>query len=224
MFIALQLTDIVVFPELTLNTLMDPVPVPNPEDNIISCIPDSPELLSQLSCLAIETGKYIVINLSESFECDSLPDNDSRPCDPTAVHRYNTNVVFDRNGTLIARYRKTHLFREPGTSVTYEPEIVTFDTDFGVRFGVVTCFDLLFAEPTLELVKLGVKDFVFPAYWVSEPPFLTSVQIFESWAYGNDVNLIASGTNYAPAGSTGTGVFNGRNGAVFSFFTGKETR
>ncbi|XP_001657368.2 vanin-like protein 1 [Aedes aegypti] len=219
-----KLTDIVVFPELTLNTLMDPVPVPDPSDSIIPCVPNSSELISQLSCLAIDTGKYIVINLSESFECDSLPVHDPRPCDPSVPHRYNTNVVFDRNGTVIARYRKTHLFREPGTSVTYQPEVVTFDTDFGVRFGVVTCFDLLFAEPTLELVKLGVRDFVFPAMWVSEPPFLTAVQIFESWAYGNDVNLIAAGTNYDPSGSTGTGVFNGRNGAVFSFITGESTR
>ncbi|XP_029720932.2 vanin-like protein 1 [Aedes albopictus] len=219
-----KLTDIVVFPELTLNSPNDPVPVPDPKDAIIPCIPNGTELLSQLSCLAIETGKYMVINLSESFECDSLPANDPRPCDPNATNRYNTNVVFDRNGTVIARYRKTHLFQEPGTSVTFEPEIITFDTDFGVRFGVVTCFDLLFAEPTLQLVKMGVKDFVLPAYWESEPPFLTAVQIFESWAYGNDVNLMAAGTNYNPSGSTGTGVFNGRNGAVFSFYTGEATR
>ncbi|XP_065082277.1 vanin-like protein 1 [Ochlerotatus camptorhynchus] len=219
-----KLTDIVVFPELTLNTLMDPIPVPDPQDAIIPCVQDSPDLLAQLSCLAIETGKYIVINLSESFDCDSLPPEDLRPCDPAAYHRYNTNVVFDRNGTLVARYRKFNIFREPGTSVTFRPEIVTFDTDFGVTFGVFTCFDLLFAEPALELVKHGVKDFVFPAMWVSEPPFLTAVQIFESWAYGNHVNLIAAGTNYDPAGSTGTGVFNGRNGAVFGFITGEPTR
>ncbi|XP_062556375.1 vanin-like protein 1 [Armigeres subalbatus] len=219
-----KLTDIVVFPELTLNSLEDPVTVPNPDDSIIPCEPDSPDLISQLSCLAIEVGKYIVINLSETSDCDSLPANDPRPCDPTADLRFNTNVVFDRNGTVIARYRKFNLFQEPGTNVTYLPELVTFDTDFGVRFGVMTCFDLLFVDPTLQLVKLGVKDFVFPAWWVSEPPFLTSVQIFESWAYGNNVNLIVSGTNKNLAGSTGTGVFNGRNGAVFSLITGEATR
>ncbi|XP_055594724.1 vanin-like protein 2 [Uranotaenia lowii] len=219
-----QNLDIIVFPELTLNTLSDPVYVPEPPDAIIPCRPDSPELLSRVSCLAAETGKYIVINLSEIFNCDSTPEDDPRPCGPHGFHRYNTDVVFDRNGAVIARYRKFNLFREPGTNTTHLPEIVTFETDFGVTFGIFTCFDLLFARPALELVKRDVTDIIFPSMWVSEPPFLTSTQIFESWAYANNVNLIASGTNYAPAGSTGTGVFNGRNGAVFSFVTGEATR
>lgn len=219
-----RLTDIIVFPELTLNTLSDPVYVPDPLHSPIPCREDSPELLSKLSCLAAEARKYLVINLSEIFDCESVPPEDPRPCGPHGFHRYNTNVVLDRNGAVIARYRKFNLFREPGTNVTHEPEYVTFETDFGVTFGVFTCFDLLFARPALELVKRDVRDFVFPAFWKSEPPFLTAVQIYESWAYANNVNLIAAGTNYDPAGATGTGVFNGRNGAVFSLMTGEETK
>ncbi|XP_058838294.1 vanin-like protein 2 [Topomyia yanbarensis] len=217
-----KLADLIVFPELTLNTLSDPVYVPDSHDNLIPCRTDSPELLSRMSCLAAEVGKYIVINLSEIFDCE--PEEDPRPCGPHGFHRYNTDVVFDRNGAVIARYRKFNLFREAGTNTTHLPEIVTFETDFGVTFGVFTCFDLLFAQPALELIKRDVKDFIFPAMWTSEPPFLTATQIFESWAHTNNVNLIASGTNYDPAGSTGTGVFNGRNGAVFSFMTGAPTR
>ncbi|XP_039437734.1 vanin-like protein 2 [Culex pipiens pallens] len=219
-----RLTDIIVFPELTLNTLSDPVYVPDPLHSPVPCREDSPELLSKLSCLAAEARKYLVINLSEIFDCESVPAEDPRPCGPHGFHRYNTNVVLDRGGAVIARYRKFNLFREAGTNVTYEPEFVTFETDFGVTFGVFTCFDLLFARPALELVKRDVRDFVFPAFWTSEPPFLTAVQIFEGWAYANNVNLIAAGTNYDPAGATGTGVFNGRNGAVFSLMTGEETK
>lgn len=216
--------DILVFPELTLNTLSDPVYVPDPHETFVPCREDSPELLSRLSCLAAETSKYFVINLSEIFDCESGADEDPRPCGPHGFHRYNTNVVFDRNGAVIARYRKFNLFREAGTNTTHLPEIVTFETDFGVTFGMFTCFDLLFAKPPLELIKRDVKNFVFPAMWTSEPPFLTATQIFESWAYANNVNLIAAGTNYDLAGSTGTGVFNGRNGAVFSYMTGEPTR
>ncbi|XP_058835739.1 vanin-like protein 2 isoform X2 [Topomyia yanbarensis] len=219
-----KLTDLIVFPELALNTLSDPVYVPDPQDKLIPCRPDSLELLSRLSCLAAEVGKYIVINLSEIFDCESVPMEDPRPCSSHSFHRYNTDVVFDRNGTVIARYRKFNLFGEVGTNITHVPEIITFETDFGVTFGVFTCFDLLFAQPTLELIKRNIKDFIFPAWWTSEPPFLTSTQIFESWAHANNVNLIASGTNYDLDGSTGTGVFNGRNGAVFSFMTGEPTR
>ncbi|XP_055619362.1 vanin-like protein 1 isoform X2 [Toxorhynchites rutilus septentrionalis] len=216
--------DILVFPELTLNTLSDPVYVPDPQDSIVPCRTDSPEMLSRLSCLAADAGKYIVINLSEIFDCELSPSEDPRPCGPHGFHRYNTNVVFDRNGAVIARYRKFNLFGEAGTNTTHLPEIVTFETDFGVTFGVLTCFDLLFAQPALELVKRDVKDFVLPSMWISEPPFLTATQAYESWAYANNVNLIASGANFNTAGSTGTGVFNGRNGAVFSFMTGENTR
>ncbi|XP_058459439.1 vanin-like protein 2 [Malaya genurostris] len=219
-----KLADLILFPELTLNSLSDPVYVPEPQENLVPCRTDSPELLSRLSCLAAEVRKYIVINLSEIFDCESTPEEDPRPCGPHGFHRYNTDVVFDRNGAVIARYRKFNLFREPGTNTTHIPEVVTFETDFGVTFGVFTCFDLLFAQPALELIKRDVKNFIFPAMWTSEPPFLTATQIYESWAYTNNVNLIASGTNYDPAGSTGTGVFNGRNGAIFSFITGEPTR
>uniref|UniRef100_A0A182QE48 CN hydrolase domain-containing protein n=1 Tax=Anopheles farauti TaxID=69004 RepID=A0A182QE48_9DIPT len=205
--------DIIVFPELTLNSLSDTVFVPEPGQHIAPC-DDHGSILVQLSCLAREVRKYLVINLSEQFYLQQQAE----------TVRYNTDVVFDRNGTVIARYRKFNLFKEPGTSVTSTPELVSFETDFGVHFGVFTCFDILFALPTLELVKHGLRDFVFPAFWTSEPPFLTSTQIFESWAYANDANLIVAGTNYAPSGATGTGVYNGRNGALLTHYSGRPTR
>uniref|UniRef100_A0A182K0R6 CN hydrolase domain-containing protein n=1 Tax=Anopheles christyi TaxID=43041 RepID=A0A182K0R6_9DIPT len=205
--------DIIVFPELTLNSLSDTVFVPDPIQRIAPC-DDHGTILVTLSCLAREVRKYLVINLSEQFYLQQQAE----------TVRYNTDVVFDRNGTVIARYRKFNLFKEPGTSITPTPELVSFETDFGVHFGVFTCFDILFALPTLELVKHGLRDFVFPAFWTSEPPFLTSTQIFESWAYANDANLIVAGTNYGPSGATGTGVFNGRNGALLAHYTGQSTR
>ncbi|XP_052873330.1 vanin-like protein 1 [Anopheles cruzii] len=206
-------SDIIVFPELTLNSLSDPVFVPEPSQRVVPC-DDHGSILVTLSCLAREVQKYLVINLSEQFYIQQLAE----------TVRYNTDVVFDRNGTVIARYRKYNLFREAGTSIPAAPELVTFETDFGVRFGVFTCFDILFSQPTLQLIKQGLRDFVFPAFWTSEPPFLASTQIFESWAYAIDANLIVSGTNYDLSGATGTGVFAGRNGALLAHFTGAPTR
>lgn len=75
---------------------------------------------------------------------------------------------------MINRYRKTNLFVESQFNVTSIPEIVTFDTDFGVKFGTFICFDILFYEPTLQLTRLHqVTDIVFPTAWFSEAPFLT---------------------------------------------------
>lgn len=49
-------------------------------------------------------------------------------------------------------------------------------------------------------------------------------QIFQSWAYRNNVNLFAAGTNFAPATSTGTGFFLGKWGNVFTVFTENPLR
>lgn len=72
------------------------------------------------------------------------------------------------------RYRKINLFVEPEFNSPLHPEVVTFDTDFGVKFGTFICFDILFAKPALTLTRnLKVNDIVFPTAWFSETPFLT---------------------------------------------------
>ncbi|XP_062561849.1 vanin-like protein 2 [Armigeres subalbatus] len=223
---AAKITDIIIFPELTLNTISDPVYVPHPSSDVVPCSEgdSARDVLAHLSCLAAEVSKYLVINLSEIFDCESIPTEDPRPCGPHGFHRYNTNLVFDRNGAVIARYRKFNLLGENGTNRTYVPEIVTFETDFGVTFGLFTRSDVLFARPALELVKRDVKDLIMPSMWRAELPFLTAMQVYESWAFSNNVNLIVAGSNNDAGGSTGTGVFNGRSGAVLSFVTGEPTR
>jgi predicted amidohydrolase len=43
-----------------------------------------------------------------------------------------------------------------------EPEIVTFNTTFG-KFGIFTCFDILFHDPAVTLVKdFHVDTILFP--------------------------------------------------------------
>jgi hypothetical protein len=50
----------------------------------------------------------------------------------------------------------------------------TFQTDFGVEFGMFTCFDIIFYDPAIRLLETGrLKNFVFPTAWVDELPFLT---------------------------------------------------
>jgi predicted amidohydrolase len=58
--------------------------------------------------------------------------------------------------------------------VTSTAELSTFNTDFGVRFGMTTCFDIYFHDPMVELVQgPNITDIVFPVAWFSELPFLT---------------------------------------------------
>ena len=170
--------DILVFPEYTLNNVAFPVVIPNPADKIVPCIKSESfdNLVKDLSCLAKEHNLYLSVNLSEQEDCteeSQLKRNDTRSCSRLGFSRFNTNVVFDRNGTVIARYRKWNLFREGGVNQTATPELSVFETDFGVTFGQFICFDLLFHEPAIQLIKMGIKNFIFPAMWVAELPFLS---------------------------------------------------
>ncbi|XP_013100718.2 vanin-like protein 1 [Stomoxys calcitrans] len=222
--------DIIVFPESTLNNNDDMTFVPNPSKvKVIPCDAEEGEdyhnVLKQLSCAARKYAKYLVINLTEKELCSEVLE-DPRPCASNGLNIFNTNVVFDRQGTVISRYRKVHLYGE-NKNFTYVPEFGWFETDFGVRFGHFICFDILFYSPAQEMVdKHGIKDFIFTTMWFSQLPFLTAVQIQQAWSYGNDVNLLAAGASNPVAGSTGTGIYNGRNGtlvAVMNQGLGKRT-
>ena len=109
-----------------------------------------------LSALAAETGMYIVGG--------SLPEL-------ADGNVYNTSYVYGRQGELLAKHRKAHLFDidvaggqrfkesdtlSPGNSVT------TFETKFGTM-GLCICFDLRFEELARCMCLRGVKVFFVPA-------------------------------------------------------------
>jgi len=84
---------------------------------------------------------------------------------------YNTGIVVDPQGNLVARYRKIHLFdvEIPGGKqylesnlITPGSEIVTF-TVGGFVFGMATCYDLRFPELFRQLVDRGAHVLLLPA-------------------------------------------------------------
>lgn len=151
----------------------------------------------------------MLVNVVEMETC-----NDSEACSSDGFKLYNTNLVFDRNGCIISRYRKINLFVEQLMDVVKEPEITTFDTDFGVTFGHFVCFDILFKSPAMDLINMNVSHILYPSMWFSEVPFLTSVQIQQSFAERNNIALLSSGTNKPSNSNTGSGIFVGKHGAV----------
>lgn len=84
---------------------------------------------------------------------------------------FNTTVVFDPNGELVAQYSKIHMFdvvldgvasyRESNT-VQRGEEIVTFDLD-GTTVGLAICYDLRFPELFRILRLQGAEVIVLPA-------------------------------------------------------------
>lgn len=77
-------------------------------------------------------------------------DHKQETCDESGKVLYNTNVVFDRNGSVVSKYRKFNLFNEKGVAIEEKPELATFITDFGIQFGHFICFDLIFKKPAMK--------------------------------------------------------------------------
>ncbi|KAL5275608.1 BTD family protein [Megaselia abdita] len=211
--------DIIVFPEHILFKEVTTY-IPDPKENIVPCEQlDFDYVLTELSCLARMSGKYIVININEKALCSK-----EDKC-PQGTLNYNTNVVFDRSGAVVSKYRKSHLYwKEVYNKHASNPETQTFTTDFGVTFGHFICFDLMFYSPAQELVDSGVTDFIYPTYWFQEFPFLTALQLHQGWAHGNNVNFLSAGGSFPSKRNTGSGIFAGEYGALASIISDTPVR
>lgn len=117
------------------------------------------EFVSALAALAAEHGVVIVAGLTE------------RASD--AVHVRNT-VVAVRGDGVVATYRKQHLYDAFGQTESdwveagEIGEAATFDVA-GIRFGLMTCYDLRFPEVARTLMDAGADALVVPAEWVRGP-------------------------------------------------------
>ena len=79
---------------------------------------------------------------------------------------YNTSFVFDRNGSLISSYRKTHLFSPAGEDkdFTAGTNFPTFVLD-GVKCATVICYDIRFPELVRQLALKDISVLFVPAAW-----------------------------------------------------------
>lgn len=84
---------------------------------------------------------------------------------------YNTSIVFDREGEVLARYSKIHLFDsvlanglEYKESAAFAPgnKVVLCECD-GVRFGLAICYDVRFPEMFNVLADMGAQVILLPA-------------------------------------------------------------
>ena len=109
-----------------------------------------------LSKLAKDNNIYLV--------CGSMPEVDEND------KVYNTSYVFDRNGILIGKHRKIHLFDmqigeqliKESKTITPGKDITVFDTEFG-KFGLCICYDLRFPQLFELMVDKGAKAIIVPA-------------------------------------------------------------
>ncbi|MBO9626288.1 MAG: carbon-nitrogen hydrolase family protein [Microbacterium sp.] len=145
---------LIVFPEYSSYFVdpMDETLVANAEDL------DGP-FVSSLIALAADYGVVIVAGLAE------------RASDG---HRVRNTVVAVRGDGVLAIYRKQHLYDAFGQTESdwVEPgetgDAAVFEVS-GIRFGLMTCYDLRFPEVARVLVDAGADALVVPAEWVRGP-------------------------------------------------------
>jgi predicted amidohydrolase len=84
---------------------------------------------------------------------------------------HNTSVLINRDGEIVAQYRKIHLFdvdlangekHYESERIVPGNEIVTAEID-GVTFGLTVCYDLRFPELYRSLVLRGAQVLLVPA-------------------------------------------------------------
>ena len=146
-------------------------------------------ILRNLSCLARRFKTVLVANMGDVQSCTGQPN-----CPSDGRYQLNTNVIFETDGTLIAKYHKQNLY---GPEKKYfdagDPSsCVTFRTSFGVTFGTFTCYDLLYSEPGNCLLEKGVQNFVLPTAWGNVFPFYVSIGVQQSWSLKHSINFLAA--------------------------------
>jgi predicted amidohydrolase len=86
----------------------------------------------------------------------------------------NTVIAFDPTGTLVATYRKLHLYDAFGQKESdwvvagniEEPQLFPWN---GFTVGLQTCYDIRFPEVTRRIVDAGADVVLVPAEWVRGP-------------------------------------------------------
>ncbi len=80
---------------------------------------------------------------------------------------FNTSLLFDNNGKIVARYRKMHLFgyeSQEQQLLTPGSDVVVAETPFA-KIGLSTCYDLRFPELFRKMVDKGASVFLVTSAW-----------------------------------------------------------
>ncbi|AJY76209.1 carbon-nitrogen hydrolase family protein [Paenibacillus beijingensis] len=150
--------DMVVFPEVYMSNY--PVGVPR-EVKLNDAEPLSGPFVTRMCELARKYGIWIIFGMRETTE----DEGDDRV--------YNTTVIADSAGSIVSRYRKTHLYDafgakesrniKPGSSL-FKPVVTPFGT-----IGLLVCYELRFPEIARYQAVHGADIIIIPSGWVKGP-------------------------------------------------------
>ncbi|XP_072303373.1 biotinidase [Eucyclogobius newberryi] len=168
------------------------------------------EVQQWLSCLARRHRLYVVANMGSVQPCSrgsSRSRGSGGSCPSDGRWHFNTNVVYRSDGLLLARYHKQNLYFEEAFDTPPHMELVAFDTPFAGKFGLITCFDILFKQPTVSLLEKGVRQLIFPTAWMNQLPLLDTIQFQRAFSLGANVTLLAANIRNDELIMTGSGIY-----------------
>ncbi|XP_026748651.2 vanin-like protein 1 [Galleria mellonella] len=160
--------------KLNVDILVFPPPDESSFETMTSVSDDYDEVVKTLSEATKQARLYVVAHLYETVRCQNVNVT------------IRSNLVFDREGSIISEYRKPVNNITNCTSV--ETDFGVFKTDFNVTFGLLMEEDLVLRSP--EAFK-GLKNFVMTGTWTTEIPYLSASKFSSSWAFVNKANLVS---------------------------------
>ncbi|KAF6365633.1 vanin 2 [Rhinolophus ferrumequinum] len=176
--------------------------IPDPQTTWIPC--EDPHrfghtpIQARLSCLAKNNSIYVLANIGDKKPCNS---SDST-CPANGYYQYNTNVVYNKKGKLVARYHKvcTMLKCKTTNLITCGQPVETALTRFDV-FSLSGTFgtEYVFPEVLLNRIQLSPGKFavlndgrLVNKNGLSEP--ILTVSLFGRW-YTKDSHSISGSTS-----------------------------
>ena len=140
-------TQIILFPEISLaGFVVDPT---------------NQDIAQSIDGEAVSEIKRIANEYNVALICGMIEKNDEgKP--------FNTQFVVSKDGELVAKYRKNHLFTEGAEPEVFTPggELVTFVFE-GWKCGISTCFDIRFPRLFEAYKKAGVECMFAGFNWVA---------------------------------------------------------
>ena len=157
-------TDVIVLPEMWNTGFF-------PRENLETlCDRDGKQVKEKIGALAAKYGVNIVAGSVANVRQGKV---------------YNTAMVFDRSGTCVASYDKTHLFTPMGEDAFFTPgdHLCRFTLD-GVSCGLIICYDIRFPELTRSLAVPGLDVLFVVSQWpnvrISHLRSLTTARAIEN--------------------------------------------
>lgn len=147
--------------------------------------PEDGNSVEEMSKLARELGIYLFGGTISELDGDKV---------------YNTCFVFNREGEVIGKHRKKHLFDIDikGKMTFRESDVLSpgdkltvVDTEFG-KIAVAVCFDIRFVEDFSYLTKkMGARTFIVPAAFNMTTGPLHWEHLMRGRAIDNQVYVVA---------------------------------